>query len=62
MLELGIIQPSASDLHIVPKKTPGDWHPCEDYRALNNIIVHDRYPFPHIQDFAASLHGTTISI
>ena len=61
MLKLAIAQPSLSNwvspLHIVLKKTSGDWHPCGYNRAPNKITNHDCYPVPHIQDFSSSLHG-----
>ena len=64
MLELGIIQPSssnwASSLHMVSKKTPGDWRPCRDYEALNSRTTPDHYPVPHIQDFTTTLAGSHI--
>nr|VZI46136.1 unnamed protein product [Spirometra erinaceieuropaei] len=64
MLQLGIIRPSespwTSPLHMVPKATSGDWRSCGDYRALNSATIPDRYPVPHLQDFAGALFGKAV--
>nr|VZI24196.1 unnamed protein product [Spirometra erinaceieuropaei] len=64
MLQMGIIRqsesPWASPLHMVLKAATDDWRPCGDYRALNNVTVPDRYPVPHLQDFAGALFGKSV--
>ena len=63
MMHQGIIRPSkspwASPLHLVPKKD-NELRPCGDYRVLNARTVPNRYPAPHIEDFARTLRGCKV--
>ena len=63
MEDMGIIRrsdsPWSSPLHMVPKNSGGR-RPCGDYRRLNDVTTADRYPVPHIQDFASQLAGASI--
>ena len=61
ILNLGIIRPFSSawssPLHMVPKKTPGDWNLVE---TTVHSTATQRYPVPHIHDFSTSLQGATV--
>ena len=41
-------------------KQSGRWHPCGDYRQLNDATMLDWYLVPYMHDFAANLSGATI--
>lgn len=43
----------------MPKKMTGVWRPC-GYRDLNAVTTPDKYPLPHILDFAHGLHKKNI--
>ena len=64
MLDLGIIRPSnsnwSSPLHMVPKKSPVIGAPAVITARSTGITIPDRYPVPHIQDFASGLHGKKV--
>ena len=64
MMDLGIVHPSsstwASPLHMVAKKTPGDWCPCGDYTGHSiaaQSLIDTTFRIP---DFTASISGATI--
>jgi len=53
LIKKGVIRPSTSPcgslIVLVPKKD-GTWRMCIDYRALNKVMVKNRYPLPRIDD------------
>lgn len=60
LLQKGHIHPSSSycgSSIVLVKKKDGTWRLCIDYWALNNIIVHNRYPIPQIDNLMDQLKG-----
>ncbi|CAB0032873.1 unnamed protein product [Trichogramma brassicae] len=52
--------PWASPIHIVPKKTPGEFRVCGDFRKLNAVTQPNKYPVPNLHDFTSILNGSCI--
>ncbi|GJV88931.1 putative reverse transcriptase domain-containing protein [Tanacetum coccineum] len=60
MLENGFIRPSVSPWGapvLFVKKKDGSMRLCIDYRELNRITIHNRYPLPRIDDLFNQLQG-----
>ena len=63
LTDKGYIQPSVSPFGapvlFIPKKD-GGLRLCVDYRALNKVTVHNRYPLPRIDELLDRLSGAKI--
>nr|GFB44465.1 putative reverse transcriptase domain, aspartic peptidase domain protein [Tanacetum cinerariifolium] len=60
LLERGFIRPSVSPWGapiFFVKKKDGSMRLCIDYRELNKITIHNRYPLPRIDDLFDQLQG-----
>jgi hypothetical protein len=63
LLDAGVIRPSHnlfSSPVLLVRKANGTWRMCMDYRALNKVIVKDKFPIPLVDDLLDELWGSKV--
>jgi hypothetical protein len=61
--EVGYIRPSSSPWGapvLFVQKKDGSQRMCVDYRSLNDVIVKNKYPLPHIEDLFDQMRGAMV--
>jgi len=60
LMEVGVIRPSISPYSspvVMVLKKYGEWHMCPNFRALNKLMVKDKFPIPVVDDLLDELNG-----
>jgi len=60
LLEAGVICPNISPYSlsvVMVLKKNGEWCMCPDFRALNKLMVKDKFPIPVVDDLLDELNG-----
>ena len=63
LVDRGFIRPSISPWGapvLFVKKKDDTWRLCIDYRQLNKVTIHNRYPLPRIDDLFDQLQGVRV--
>jgi hypothetical protein len=61
LLDAGVIRPSHNIISspvLLVRKANDTWRMCMDYRALNKVIVKDKFPIPLVDDLLDELWGS----